>query len=69
MDEKRDRIRERAFALWEDEGRPESRDWDHWLQAEAEIASEMAPPTKKRATSRKKKAAGGAPKAKGRKQK
>jgi hypothetical protein len=30
-------IRERAYAIWEDEGRPEGRHLDHWLRAEAEI--------------------------------
>ena len=27
--------RERAYSLWEREGRPEGRDLDHWQQAEA----------------------------------
>ena len=30
-------IRERAYAIWEEEGRPEARHFDHWLRAEAEI--------------------------------
>ena len=30
-------IRKRAFAIWEEEGRPEGRHLDHWLQAGAEI--------------------------------
>ena len=30
-------IRERAYAIWEEEGRPEDRHLDHWLLAEAEI--------------------------------
>ena len=30
-------IRERAYAIWEEEGRPEGRHLDHWLRAEAEI--------------------------------
>jgi hypothetical protein len=30
-------IRERAYAIWEEEGRPEGRHLDHWLAAEAEI--------------------------------
>jgi len=29
-------IRTRAYAIWEAEGRPNGRDLDHWLQAEAE---------------------------------
>jgi hypothetical protein len=30
-------IRERAYAIWEQEGRPDGKDLDHWLRAEAEI--------------------------------
>ncbi|MBV9016956.1 MAG: DUF2934 domain-containing protein [Alphaproteobacteria bacterium] len=30
-------IRDRAYAIWEQDGRPEGRSLDHWLQAEAEI--------------------------------
>ena len=30
-------IRERAYAIWEEEGRPEGRDLDHWLRAEADL--------------------------------
>jgi Protein of unknown function (DUF2934) len=30
-------IRERAYAIWEEEGRPEGRHLDHWLRAEAEV--------------------------------
>jgi Protein of unknown function (DUF2934) len=30
-------IREGAYAIWEQEGKPDGRDLDHWLQAEAEI--------------------------------
>jgi hypothetical protein len=29
--------RERAYRIWEEEGRPRDRDIDHWLRAEAEI--------------------------------
>ena len=32
-----DRVRERAYAIWEREGRPESRAEQHWAQAEAEL--------------------------------
>lgn len=32
-----DKISERAFALWEQAGRPDGCDVDHWLAAEAEI--------------------------------
>lgn len=34
------RIRERAYRIWEEAGRPEGKAVEHWLQAEAEIASE-----------------------------
>jgi len=30
-------IRERAYAIWEQEGRPHDRNMVHWLQAESEI--------------------------------
>ena len=32
-------IRERAYAIWDEEGRPDCKDLDHWLRAEAEIIS------------------------------
>ena len=32
-------IRERAYAIWEQEGRPEGRQWDHWLRAASELAA------------------------------
>jgi hypothetical protein len=32
------RIRERAYELWEGEGRPNGRHVDHWVQAEREVA-------------------------------
>jgi hypothetical protein len=31
------RIRERAFWIWMEEGRPQGRDEEHWRRAEAEI--------------------------------
>ena len=34
-----ERIRERAYELWEQAGRPEGRAVEHWLQAETEIAA------------------------------
>jgi hypothetical protein len=33
------RIRERSYQLWEQEGRPEGRHLDHWLQAEQELVA------------------------------
>ena len=35
-----ERIRQRAQAIWEREGRPEGRHEDHWREAEKEIAAE-----------------------------
>lgn len=34
------RIRDRAYEIWEREGRPEGKAETHWAQAEAEIAAE-----------------------------
>ena len=31
-------IRERAYWLWEEEGRPDGRELDHWYRASSEIA-------------------------------
>ena len=41
-EEREHRIRVRSYELWEQDGRPESRQSDFWLQAEAEIAREDA---------------------------
>ena len=39
MSEQREQaLRERAYVLWEQDGRPEGRSLAHWSQAEAEIA-------------------------------
>ena len=35
-----DRIRDRAFAIWDSAGRPADHDVDHWLQAEREVSSD-----------------------------
>lgn len=35
-------IRQRAYAIWEEEGRPHGREWDHWAKAAQEISS-LAP--------------------------
>ena len=35
-------IRERAYWLWEEEGRPEGRELDHWDRASREIAGRAA---------------------------
>ncbi len=34
------RIRDRAYQMWEEEGRPEGREHGHWHQAESEIDAE-----------------------------
>src|SRR5260221_12169351 len=39
---RQDRIRERAYQLWEQAGRPSGRDLEHWARAEAELR--VAPP-------------------------
>jgi hypothetical protein len=36
------RIQQRAYELWENEGRPHGREQAHWQQAEREIASQSA---------------------------
>jgi hypothetical protein len=50
-------IRERAYRIWEREGRPQGRDQTHWLRAKDELESETStdhregaatPPTAKR---------------------
>ena len=35
-----DRIRNRAFEMWQDEGCPPGRDLDFWLKAESELLQE-----------------------------
>jgi hypothetical protein len=44
-DEFRDRVRRRAYEIWEREGFPEGREGDHWLAAEQEIVHEEAEPS------------------------
>ena len=39
----RQRIRERAYAIWLAEGCPDGRDGDHWLRAEREVAAPSLP--------------------------
>lgn len=40
MTDQEQRIRERAYALWESHGKPSGRAEDHWTQASREIAEE-----------------------------
>lgn len=35
-----ERIRERAYEIWERDGRPEGKAVEHWLRAEAEVAAD-----------------------------
>jgi DUF2934 family protein len=37
-------IAERAYRIWEGEGRPVGRDLDHWLRAESELHAECEKP-------------------------
>jgi Protein of unknown function (DUF2934) len=40
---KDDHIRERAYLIWVDEGRPHGRDLDHWLRAKWELERQSGP--------------------------
>lgn len=40
-----ERIRQRAYELWEREGYPEGREFEHWMQAKMDVASEDSPLT------------------------
>ena len=35
-----ERVRERAYEIWQQEGRPQGKAVEHWLRAEAEVAAE-----------------------------
>jgi Protein of unknown function (DUF2934) len=41
-----ERLRRRAYELWQQEDRPEGRALDHWLRAEAELAAETSGPAR-----------------------
>lgn len=41
-DDREQAIRERAYAIWEQQGCPEGHSIDHWLQAETEIKNDKA---------------------------
>lgn len=44
MDHDRDqKLQERAYDIWEREGRPADRAGEHWLQAEAELSGATGP--------------------------
>ena len=40
MDDRNEKIRKRAHEIWEEEGRPEGREYSHWLRARADIQAE-----------------------------
>lgn len=41
-DDHEKRIRERAYQLWEDAGRPPGRALEHWVEAERQLEREIA---------------------------
>jgi len=45
-------ISARAYALWEEEGRPDGRALAHWLAAEREFRTQMSEPASQPASSR-----------------
>ena len=52
-----ERIRQRAHAIWEREGRPSGRDQDHWRDAESELARDEAAAAPARPAAKKPRAA------------
>ena len=40
LDDREDRVRKRAYQLWEQEGRPPGREMDHWDEASELVAIE-----------------------------
>ena len=42
MTEREEKIRDRAYAIWFDQGMVHGRDQEHWAEAEKEIAKEEA---------------------------
>lgn len=59
-----DRIRQRAYEIWEQEGRPHGDDLKHWMQAFKEIAEGGDPARAKAARTKKAAAAASRPAAK-----
>src|SRR3546814_885708 len=39
------KIRQRAYLIWEHENRPDGKDLEHWLRAEAEIKTDQSDAT------------------------
>ena len=46
------RIKERAYEIWESEGRPEGREHEHWRQARAEFAEAQSEVAARKAPAR-----------------
>jgi hypothetical protein len=42
-----DRVRDRAYALWEKNGRPDGRSDEYWQRARSEVQAEEAEPDNK----------------------
>jgi Protein of unknown function (DUF2934) len=42
MQQDHDKIRQRAYEIWDRDGRPEGRAQDYWLQAERELGAAQA---------------------------
>jgi Protein of unknown function (DUF2934) len=51
-------IRQRAYELWEQEGKPHGDDLRHWLRALEQFGNGAAPPAKSKRTARPKAATG-----------
>jgi hypothetical protein len=60
MSDREMRVRERAHQLWEQEGRPDGRDFDHWQRASHEIDAEDSTITAKKRAPRARKSASAA---------
>lgn len=56
-DDRQHRIRQRAHAIWESQGRPHGHDRDHWDQATREIDAEDKQPARAAAAANPKAAA------------
>jgi hypothetical protein len=52
-----ERVRRRAYEIWEAEGRPEGKEFDHWARAELDVAAEEGAGTAPKGRGRKGKAA------------
>ncbi len=55
-------VAEIAYELWEQEGCPQGKEWEHWFRAETMLASAAKPAPAKKAAAPKKPAAATKPK-------